>query len=70
MSNHGLPVNFKPRPHVREGLDLAAAITGKSFNDIVNDALEWYLPQIATQEEENRVKLLKEFREKFPVKKR
>lgn len=63
-------MTFKPRPHVREALDMAQAITGKSRNELINDALEWYLPSIATQEEENRVKLLKEFREKFPVKKR
>ncbi len=52
----------------REALDMAQAITGQSRNEIMNDALEWYLPQIGTQEEEKRAGLLKEFRKKFPVK--
>lgn len=62
-------MTFKPRPHVKEALDMAQKITGKSRNELINDALEWYLPQIATEQENKRVELLKEFRKKFPVKK-
>ncbi len=67
MPNPSRTIPLKPRPHVREALDMAAELTGKSMNEIINDAVEWYLPQIGTDQEENRLKLLKEFKKRFPA---